>query len=395
MSVAASTLSHMPKSRGRKTAHRATGRSRGNPAAVSTARSRTYDVGRLRIAPERIAGLLIDENLAPDLMVELLLPMRWIYDAEGSTANRCVDATTTLRHTYDYFGIEAHVRPVDLVVSDQNTGQMVQYGRPDPRWDDDVFSGHCVLHLPGSNRLIDPTVEQYPEVLVQHLVAFDQPGVRTVQQPHSDRLRAVQADHDPQVGVLDGGPALRDAVRQHAHPHLVVPVVGERPGRDLFDAARCRVEEGLGVVDVHHTLGDRHLDPVSDRQSPLRRVRVEPPQRRRLLVPVGEHRQQAGVLVLDLGIWPRPAHDHRAGGQLDHLRIGRRARDHDDVAAVDRQRRIVQPEFVAGRLVARRDHHRAAADAAAITTTGSRCHRMRHRGTRIPDHQSPPSSSAL
>lgn len=206
----------MPKSRSRKTAHRAVGRSRGNPASGTARPSRTYDVGTLRIAPERLAGLLTDESLAPDLMVELLLPMRWIYDAEGSTANRCVDATTTLRHTYDYFGIEAHVRPVDLVVSDQNTGHMVQYGRPDPRWDDDVFSGHCVLHLPGSNRLIDPTVEQYPEVRPFGLG------------PICGKVAAAQASPDQLAAIRGGGlpPGTHIGV-QRGHLMLLYTAVSE------------------------------------------------------------------------------------------------------------------------------------------------------------------------
>jgi hypothetical protein len=217
LSVAGFTLSHMPKSRGRKTAQRAAGRRRGNPASGSSSRSRQYDVGTLSIAPERIAGLLTDENLAPDLMIELLPPMRWIYDAEGGSANRCVDATTTLRYTYEYFGIEAHVRPVDLVVSDQNTGQMVQYGRPDPRWDGNVFSGHCVLHLPGSNRLIDPTVEQYPEVRPFGLG------------PICGRVAAAQASPDQLATIRRGGllPDMHIGV-QRGHLMLLYTAVSEQ-----------------------------------------------------------------------------------------------------------------------------------------------------------------------
>ncbi|MEU4518870.1 hypothetical protein AB0F52_09140 [Amycolatopsis sp. NPDC024027] len=60
--------------------------------------------------------------------------------------------------------IPAHVRTADLVVSNRYTGKRTLYGRPDPDWDGDVFKGHCLVWLPTSGRIVDATVEQYPEV---------------------------------------------------------------------------------------------------------------------------------------------------------------------------------------------------------------------------------------
>jgi hypothetical protein len=156
----------MPKSKRRKKSGR-NGRSvrrSGNPARGGKLPPARYDVGRVRSPDHILVGLLLNDDVAPDLLVDLLPAALWMYENDGTAGNRCIDAAATLHYTYGFLGITAEPRPVDLVVSNQRTGQNIQYGRPDPRWSDSVFEGHCVIHLPDSKRFIDPTVEQYPEV---------------------------------------------------------------------------------------------------------------------------------------------------------------------------------------------------------------------------------------
>lgn len=97
-------------------------------------------------------------------MVELLPPLLWLSDMHGLPANHCVDGCMILHYAYEQLGIIAQPRAVDLVVSDQRTDKQTFYGRPDPSWDGDTFRGHCILWLPHSSRIVDATVEQYPDV---------------------------------------------------------------------------------------------------------------------------------------------------------------------------------------------------------------------------------------
>ena len=152
-----SNLRFVPKSRGRKpkkSSTRASSRVRSVAAVASDPRRGTYDVGTLGQTDDAIMGLLLSDRAAPELMVELLLPLLWISGMRGAAANRCVDACMTLHYAYEQLGIIAQPRPVDLVASDNRTGQKTLYGRPDPFWEDDHFNGHCVLWLPGSRRTV-------------------------------------------------------------------------------------------------------------------------------------------------------------------------------------------------------------------------------------------------
>lgn len=123
-----------------------------------------YAPGRLKGSEDTIRALLLSGTGPPDLMVELLLPLLWLVHAQGQEANHCVDGCMILHYAYEQLGIVAQPRAVDLVVSDQRTGKKTFYGRPDPLWEGTTFVGHCVLWLPRSGRIVDPTVEQYPQV---------------------------------------------------------------------------------------------------------------------------------------------------------------------------------------------------------------------------------------
>lgn len=94
------------------------------------------------------------------------MPTLLVNIVAGSPANGCIGASHVLRHAFGQFGIRSHLQLVDLVIRDHASGDGIMYGTPEPSWDEagQVFDGHCVLWLPGSQRIIDATVEQFPMV---------------------------------------------------------------------------------------------------------------------------------------------------------------------------------------------------------------------------------------
>lgn len=125
-----------------------------------------YSVGRLR-GSEKAVAMLLDAESHPDRLVELLPPLLWLYHVAGMPANQCVNGCMVLKHAYTTFGIRAEPTAVDLTITDRSTDAApVFYGRADPYWDweSSTFHGHCALWLPRSGRLLDATVEQYPEM---------------------------------------------------------------------------------------------------------------------------------------------------------------------------------------------------------------------------------------
>lgn len=161
----------MPESKGRKPKKNAKSKKKakaasghGNDSASSLRLRPSYAPGKLAGSEAAVAGLLDSDSTAPDQLVELLLPLLWLAHNTGMPGNLCVDGSMVLHHAYAQFGIIAEPRPVDVVISNQRTGRRTLYGRPDPYWDGHTFHGHCLLHLTGSGRTVDATVEQYPEV---------------------------------------------------------------------------------------------------------------------------------------------------------------------------------------------------------------------------------------
>lgn len=195
------TVTEVPKSRGRrKPAKKASPKA--NQQRFADRSQRRYDVGRVASPTEKIASLLLNEDVAPDLLVELLPAMLWLEKATGMPTNLCVSSCITLHFAYAALGITAQPRAVDLVVANQRTGKRTLYGRPDPHWKDSTFHGHCILWLPASRRILDATVEQYPEVrryqlgpICGRLVA----GMTTAEQ--RSRLTRGELPPGTQIGV--------------------------------------------------------------------------------------------------------------------------------------------------------------------------------------------------
>jgi hypothetical protein len=96
-------------------------------------------------------------------MLITIVPVLWASMLRGQPANRCLDGCRILQRCYALFGIRSEIRAVDLVVTDE-TGQMVRHGSPRPSWEGNVLDGHCILHLPGEQRIIDATIEQFREI---------------------------------------------------------------------------------------------------------------------------------------------------------------------------------------------------------------------------------------
>lgn len=112
---------------------------------------------------EKLGHLLVSDQIPADTRIIMLLPMLWLSKARGLRGNICVDACLTLQHAYAQFGIRSEVTPVDLVVEGKD-GQRIMHGTPQPHWESGSFVGHVILYLPDSQRIVDPTVEQYPQI---------------------------------------------------------------------------------------------------------------------------------------------------------------------------------------------------------------------------------------
>ncbi|TKK84465.1 hypothetical protein FDA94_29435 [Herbidospora galbida] len=179
----------MPKSRGRKGKTTRTPKRAGN--AASGAGGSRFTPGRLRSDDGQLGQLLVADGIPADTRVVMLLPMLWLSKAHGHRGNICLDACLTLRHAYRQLGITAELQPVKLTVTDA-TGRVTVYGAAQPHWENDNFIGHVVLYLPGAGRLVDATVEQYPQIaklrvgpVIGRLAAGSQPI-----DPQQDRLPA-------------------------------------------------------------------------------------------------------------------------------------------------------------------------------------------------------------
>ncbi|MBQ0967527.1 hypothetical protein KBY91_31970 [Streptomyces sp. RK23] len=104
------------------------------------------------------------EHAKPDQIVELVLPFLWAALSDGrAPANICVDACLTLRNAYGQLGVRAEVLPVTVAIRKKN-GTGTVYGSLTPSWTGTSWNGHCALVLPDSERLVDPTIEQFDEV---------------------------------------------------------------------------------------------------------------------------------------------------------------------------------------------------------------------------------------
>jgi hypothetical protein len=267
-----------------------------------------YDAGQIQAPGDKIGGLLLGGH-APDLMVELLPALLWLEHASGHPTNLCVSGCVTLHYAYAALGIEAKPRAVDLVVSNQRTGDRTLYGRPEPHWSGSTFHGHCVLWLPGSQRFIDPTVEQYPEVRKYGLG------------PICGRIAASLATPQQQAALQRGEMPAGTAIGvERMDLLLLYTTVDERFGDVVM--AGSTVVENLAVARTSGWNLASEALVLLGRPDVIDRARRSPHSHVRALLDV---LADADAEVDDAGDWrfnlPSDAGTGRAGRRLDELEL--------------------------------------------------------------------------
>ncbi|MEN3308987.1 MAG: hypothetical protein V7603_5189 [Micromonosporaceae bacterium] len=123
----------------------------------------SYRPGRLKVDTEKSVWMM--SQVPAEFGVTFLPAVLLIDHLRGRNANVCADACLALKGVYGLLGIDARITPVSVVV-EPPTGGVSVYGQ-NPRWDGKTFVGHCVLWLPGLGRLVDPTIQQFPELASQ------------------------------------------------------------------------------------------------------------------------------------------------------------------------------------------------------------------------------------
>ncbi|MEW2507927.1 hypothetical protein AB0878_46440 [Amycolatopsis sp. NPDC047767] len=233
-------------------------------AAASQARGERTPVGhlakprRLKSDPEAISTLLDSDDIPPDLLVELLLPLLWLDHAAGAPGSLCVSGSMMLHYAFAQLGIASEVYAVDVTIKDERTGGTAFHGRPDPYWDGDTFHGHCLIHLPGSQRAIDPAVEQFPEVKRSNLPLFG----RTVLtgSEHFDAGETVTQGKLPAHWML---------YMNRRNQEFLYTVVGPEYERIVWESPRAAENaeryRAAGVNLATHALSLLHLPDVADR----------------------------------------------------------------------------------------------------------------------------------
>lgn len=118
---------------------------------------RAYRIKPLRIDLEQC--LSAAAGGAPDFAVVLVpaaLTVDWM---RTHPANVCAQACLHLVDAYRLLDVEAHIVPVTVAV--EEGPNLACYGEDPPKWDDNVYVGHCIVSVPGAGRFVDPTVQQF------------------------------------------------------------------------------------------------------------------------------------------------------------------------------------------------------------------------------------------
>lgn len=118
---------------------------------------RAYRIEPLSIDLERcLAGAASN---APDFAVALV-PAALVVDwMRTNPANVCAQACLHLVDAYRLLGVEANIVPVTVAIKEGSN--LACYGEDPPRWDDNVYVGHCIVSLPDAERFVDPTIQQF------------------------------------------------------------------------------------------------------------------------------------------------------------------------------------------------------------------------------------------
>jgi hypothetical protein len=118
---------------------------------------------RARLSMDDIYPLL--ETASAETLPLIALPAVLLWNAaeDQAAAAHCVDACQVLHYALGEYGIGSQIEAVRLRI-DRDGRPGTLWGE-NPRYNaDGTFNGHTVLVVPEAGRLIDPTIQQFPEV---------------------------------------------------------------------------------------------------------------------------------------------------------------------------------------------------------------------------------------
>ncbi|MBE8519286.1 hypothetical protein ILP97_17510 [Amycolatopsis sp. H6(2020)] len=189
--------------------------------------------GTLSEGETYVSTLLESDEVAPESLIEFLLPALWLCHPKEAAINRSIDGALVLQEAFSQLGIVTQVKAVSLTVTGPTASQYTEYGTLTPSWSGEQFNGHCVLWIPQSRRIVDVTVEQFPEA------AQDQPG------PVIGR----------QVAEIDVHRSRRAAARDQLPAGTEIPVLRRNGVQLLYtvaEAAYCdAATQARAVLDRH------------------------------------------------------------------------------------------------------------------------------------------------
>jgi hypothetical protein len=119
--------------------------------------------GTLSEGESYVSTLLESDQVAPDALVEFLLPALWLCHPKDTATNKSIDGALVLQEAFAQLGIATHVKAVSLTVKRSTAAEYTKYSTLTPSWSGEHFDGHCILWIPQSRRLVDVAVEQFPE----------------------------------------------------------------------------------------------------------------------------------------------------------------------------------------------------------------------------------------
>jgi hypothetical protein len=145
---------------------------RRNPKKDPTARRRRGGGGvpalrQARFRLDDVVRLLM--NAPAEVLPLMALPAVWLWNAaeDRQAAAHCVDCCVTLQYALAEYGIASSIQAVGVGIATPGTEPQM-YGGGDglrPHYNEDgTFNGHTLLVIPAAGRLLDPTIQQFPEI---------------------------------------------------------------------------------------------------------------------------------------------------------------------------------------------------------------------------------------
>lgn len=228
-------------------------------------------------------------SAAPPAALPLVgLTSLWLWNLaeDRAAAAHCVDGCLTLHYALAEFGIRSHVEAITICIEQTTAGAGpgAMYGQH-PRYNaDGTFNGHTILVVTGAGRLIDPTIQQFPQVppSKQALLPLQAPlpvpggmGTSPVAIPREDHL-VMYLPLPEHLRQAWRGPAVtaRTADYRKAGAHLaantlaVLQIEDMRPKAEQSPYPRLRALLAAldGTKPVADSRGFRFADPETGKE---------------------------------------------------------------------------------------------------------------------------------